>query len=141
MKKTFIILISLFALLSSCTDTPNLESLSMGYVTPEYGVIPASGGEITISATSTHSFQMTSNSTAFSFLKDGIVKFNKEGVALVTTTHLINVTPNETGAERQLTIIATHLQNPDITASLRFVQPAQEEDEEDSPEDSNLPGE
>lgn len=141
MKKTFIFLISLFAFLSSCTDSPTLESLSMSYVTPENGVIPASGGEITISATSTHSFQMTSNSTALSFFKDGLVNFSKEGVALVTTTHSINVTPNETGAERQLTIIATHLQNPDITASLRFVQPAHEEDEEDSPEDSNLPGE
>lgn len=135
MKKTFIALVSAFALFCSCSDDQSFKSITMDYVSPDNGVIPAEGGEIEIKVNSTHSFQMTSSSAAFSFFRDGMVNYDKDGVAIVTTSHKVNVTPNTTGSERRLSIIATQLSNADMRASLQFIQPAMEEETPDTPSD------
>jgi hypothetical protein len=98
----------------------------MEYVDPANGVIPAEGGEITIKVISTHSFQLTSSSSAFSFFRDGKVTYDREGVALVETTHTVNVSANEDTVERVLYTEATHLRNSEISTSRAFLQPAKE---------------
>ena len=127
MKKYIFVLLPLMALLCvSCLKEISLESIDMEYVDPANGVIPAEGGEITIKVISTHSFQLTSPSSAFSFLRDGKVPYDREGVALVETTHTVNVSANEDTVERMLYIEATHLRNSEISTSRLFLQPAKE---------------
>lgn len=127
MKKYIFVLLPLMAILCvSCLKEISLESIDMEYVDPANGVIPAEGGEITIKVISTHSFQLTSSSSAFSFFRDGKVTYDREGVALVETTHTVNVSANEDTVERVLYIEATHLRNSEISTSRAFLQPAKE---------------
>ena len=123
MKKYIFVMLPLLALLCvSCLKEISLESISMEYVTPADGLIPAEGGEIIIKVTSTHSFQLSSTSSAFSFFRDGRVPYDRDGVALVETTHAVHVSANNDSVDRELHIEATHLGNSDITASLPFLQ-------------------
>ena len=124
-KYLFLALLPLVAMLFvSCDKEISYESISTSYVNPADGVIPADGGEITISVTSTHSFKMSSPSSAFSFFKEGVVNYSHDGVAEVETTHIVHVAPNETDQERKLYIVAAQLHNPERQSSLIFVQPA-----------------
>lgn len=123
-KRLLLLLPFLAVLLASCDKTVSNEFIQMSYNTPENGVIAAEGGEIIINVESTHSFQMSSNSSAFSFFQDGLVRYDKDGVAIVETVHTVYVAPNETGKERELSIVARHLHNPEILSSLNFIQPA-----------------
>ena len=116
-------------LLTSCVKEVSFESISMEYVTPKDEILPAEGGEITIKVISTHSFRMSSTSSAFSFFKDGIVNYSKDGVAVVESNHNVHVSPNNTGEARTLYITAQHLTNDEMSASLQFIQPAVAEKE------------
>lgn len=128
MKKYLFLILPLVAMLfMSCEKEISLELINSSYVTPADGVIPAEGGEIVIKVASTHSFKMTSPSSAFSFFKEGIVNYNQEGVAVVETEHMVHVDANETGKERHMHIVATQLHNQDISTSLVFLQPAKQE--------------
>lgn len=125
-KRLFLILPLMAMLFISCDKTVSLEQISMSYKTPNNGVIPATGGDIVIYVESTHSFQLSSPSSEFSFLRDGIVNYSAEGVAIMGTNHTVGVAPNETGEERQMYIEAKHLHNPNISMKLEFIQPAKE---------------
>ena len=116
-------------LLTSCVKGVSLESISMEYVTPEDEILPAEGGEITIKVVSTHSFKMSSTSSAFSFFKDGLVNYSKDGVAVVETQHNVHVAPNNTDEVRILYITAQHLNHDEMCASIRFVQPVMQKAE------------
>ena len=116
-------------LLNSCVKEVSFESISMEHVTPKDEILPAEGGEITIKVISTHSFRMSSTSSAFSFFKDGIVPYTKDGVAVMESNHNVHVSPNNTGETRTLFITAQHLTNDEMSASLMFVQPAVAEKE------------
>ena len=109
-------------MLAEQVDEGILSYISMEYVDPANGVIPSEGGEITIKVISTHSFQLTSSSSAFSFFRDGKVTYYREGVALVETVHTVYVSANE-NTTRILYIEATHCGNSDITSSIQFLQP------------------
>ena len=125
MKKlaSILLLLPLMAfLLTSCLKEISFESIDMEYVTPSDGLIPAEGGEITIKVISTHSFQLSSSSSVFSFFREGRVPYDRDGVALVETIHTVNVSANNDSVDRELHIEATHLGNSDITASLPFLQ-------------------
>ncbi|MBQ5654991.1 MAG: BACON domain-containing protein [Bacteroidaceae bacterium] len=129
MKKYLFLILPLVAMLfMSCEKEISLELINSSYVTPADGVIPAEGGEIVIKVASTHSFKMTSPSSAFSFFKEGIVNYSQEGVAVVETEHTIHVDANETDKERHMYIVATQLHNQDIATSLVFLQPAKQEE-------------
>lgn len=129
MKKYLFLILPLVAMLfMSCEKEISLELINSSYVAPADGVIPAEGGEIVIKVASTHSFKMTSPSSAFSFFKEGIVNYSQEGVAVVETEHTIHVDANETGKERHMYIVATQLHNQDIATSLVFLQPAKQEE-------------
>ena len=125
-KLLFLVLPLLATIFISCNKEISYEIINASYVTPAEGLIPAEGGEIVIKPTSTHSFKLSSPSSAFSFFKDGIVNYSQDGVAVVETEHTVNVAPNETGEERHLFIVASHLRNPDMETSLIFLQPAKE---------------
>lgn len=125
-KRLLLLLPFLAVLFVSCDKTISNEMIQLSYETPNNGVIPAEGGEIIVVAESTHSFQMSSTSSAFSFFQEGKVKYDKEGVAIVETRHTIYVAPNETGKEREMHIVARHLHNPEILSTLNFVQPAKD---------------
>ena len=116
-------------LLTSCVKEVSLESISMEHVTPENEILPAEGGEITIKVISTHSFRMSSPSSAFSFFKDGIVNYTKDGVAVVESNNNVHVSPNNPGEARTLYMTAHHQTNDEMSASLMFVQPAVAEKE------------
>ena len=116
-------------LLTSCVKEVSLESISMEHVTPVNEILPDEVGEITIKVFSTHSFRMSSPSSAFSFFKDGIVNYTKDGVAVVESNHNVHVSPNNTGETRTLYITAQHMLNDEMSASLMFVQPAVAEKE------------
>ena len=116
-------------LLTSCVKEVSFESISMEHVTPKDEILPAEGGEITIKVISTHSFRMSSPSSAFSFFKDGIVNYSKDGVAVVESNHNVHVSPNNTGEVRMLYITAQHLNNDEMCASIRFVQPVMQKAE------------
>lgn len=127
MKKYLFLVLPLLAMLfMSCNNEVSYESINASYDTPADGLIPAEGGEITIKVASTHSFKLSSQSSAFSFYEDGIVNYKPDGVAVVESTHKVDVASNETGADRQLFIVATHLRNPAMESSLIFLQPAME---------------
>lgn len=129
MKKYLFLILPLVAMLFiSCEKEISLELINSSYVTPADGVIPAEGGEIVIKVASTHSFKMTSPSSAFSFFKEGIVNYSQEGVAVVETEHMVHVDANETGKERHMYIVSTQLHNQDIATSLVFLQPAKQEE-------------
>lgn len=125
-KLLFLVLPMLATIFISCNKEISYEIINASYVTPTDGLIPAEGGEIVIKVASTHSFKLSSPSSAFSFFKDGIVNYSQDGVAVVETEHTVNVAPNETGEERHLFIVASHLRNPDMETSLIFLQPAKE---------------
>lgn len=125
-KLLFLVLPLLATIFISCNKEISYEIINASYVTPAEGLIPAEGGEIVIKVASTHSFKLSSPSSAFSFFKDGIVNYSQDGVAVVETEHTVNVAPNETGEERHLFIVASHLRNPDMETSLIFLQPAKE---------------
>lgn len=125
-KLLFLVLPLLATIFISCNKEISYEIINASYVTPAEGLIPAEGGEIVIKVASTHSFKLSSPSSAFSFFKDGIVNYSQDGVAVVETKHTVNVAPNETGEERHLFIVASHLRNPDMETSLIFLQPAKE---------------
>lgn len=125
-KLLFLVLPLLATIFISCNKEISYEIINASYVTPAEGLIPAEGGEIVIKVASTHSFKLSSPSSAFSFFKDGIVNYSQDGVAVVETEHIVNVAPNETGEERHLFIVASHLRNPDMETSLIFLQPAKE---------------
>lgn len=130
MKKYLFFMLPLVAMLfMSCSKEISYEYIEASYVTPAEGLIPADGGEITIKVASTHSFKLSSPSSAFSFFKDGIVNYSQDGVAVVETEHTVHVAPNETGKERHLFIVANHLRNPDMETSLVFLQPAKESEQ------------
>ena len=98
MKKYLFLILPLVAMLfMSCEKEISLELINSSFVTPADGVIPAEGGEIVIKVASTHSFKMSSPSSAFSFFKEGIVNYSQEGVAVVETEHTVHVDANETG--------------------------------------------
>lgn len=127
MKKYLFFVLPLVAMLfMSCDNEMSYEYIDASYVTPANAVLPAEGGEIEIKVASTHSFKLSSPSSAFSFFRDGIVNLSQDGVAVVETNHTVHVSANESGAERQLYVVATHLRNTDMSASLVFVQPAKE---------------
>ena len=125
-KLLFLVLPLLATIFISCNKEISYEIINASYVTPAEGLIPAEGGEIVIKVASTHSFKLSSPSSAFSFFKDGIVNYSQDGVAVVETEHTVHVAPNETGEERHLFIVASHLRNPDMETSLIFLQPAKE---------------
>ena len=125
-KLLFLVLPLLATIFISCNKEISYEIINASYVTPAEGLIPAEGGEIVIKVASTHSFKLSSPSSAFSFIKDGIVNYSQDGVPVVETEHTVYVAPNETGEERHLFIVASHLRNPDMETSLIFLQPAKE---------------
>ena len=130
MKKYLLLVLPFVAMMfMSCDKEVSYEYINASYVTPDDGLIPAEGGEIIIKVASTHSFKMSSPSSAFSFFKDGIVNYSQDGVAVVETDHTVHVAPNETGEERHLFIVANHLRNPDMETSLVFLQPAKESEQ------------
>ncbi len=130
MKKYLFLVLPLVAMLfMSCNKEISYEFINASYVTPADGVIPAAGGEIVIRVASTHSFKLSSPSSAFSFFKDGIVNYSQDGVAVVETDHTVHVAPNETDEERHLFVVASHLRNPDMETSLVFLQPAKESEQ------------
>lgn len=129
-KRLLFILPLLVLLFVSCDKTISREEISMSYNTPANSILPAEGGEITINVASTHSFRLSSSSSAMSFFKEGLVTYDKEGVAIVETTHTINVAPNETTEEKEMIVVARQLHNPEILSSLVFIQPAKEVSEE-----------
>lgn len=131
MKKYLLLLLPLLAVFFlSCDDEVSHKEISMCHVEPQNGVVNADGGEITIMVASTHSFQLSSSITDVSFFKDGIVKYNKEGVAVIETQNQVHVAPNNTGKERRFYIQARQLMNADMVSTLLFVQPAKAESEE-----------
>ena len=134
MKKYLILLLSLLTLLlASCGNTYGLEYINVNYNNPENGVIDANGAEITIMVESTHSFQLASNSPDVSFFRNGVVTFSHDGMAIVESTHDVYVPANKSDVERAIVITASHQHNPKITSSIIFVQPAQEEQDEETP--------
>ena len=136
MKRTLIVLCALLAFFSSCSDKQDFKRIEMSYVTPDNGIIPAEGGEIIIGVTSTHSFRLTSTSSDVSFLREGLVQINKEGVALVETKHSVNIQPNTTSREREIVIQATHLTDAEISGALLFKQlPVEENTADDTEQD------
>lgn len=130
MKKYLILLLPLVAMLfMSCDKEISCEFINASYVAPAEGLIPAEGGEIEIKVASTHSFKLSSPSSDFSFFRDGVVDYSHDGVAVVETNHRVHVTPNKTGEERHLFIVASHLYNPDMKSTLVFLQPAKENEQ------------
>ncbi|MBR5576264.1 MAG: hypothetical protein IKW22_03130 [Bacteroidaceae bacterium] len=119
-------------LFSSCLKEISYETIDMEYVTPSNGLIPAEAGEITIRVISTHSFRMSSTSSAFSFFKDGLVNYSKDGVRPVGTEHTVNVSANNDSLSRVLFIQATHLGNSEITSSLPFLQLGKGSDQQET---------
>ena len=83
---------------------------------------------------STHSFQLFSECSDVNFLRDGLVNLSQEGFAIIQTPHNIFIQPNKTGEERIIYISATHLNNPDIQATIPFRQPALNEKEDNGEE-------
>jgi hypothetical protein len=136
MKKYLLLLCSLITItFSSCDKTYSLQFIDITYQTPENGIIDAKGGEITVNVHSTHSFQLFSECSDVNFLRDGLVNLSQEGFAIIQTPHNIFIQPNKTGEERIIYISATHLNNPDIQATIPFRQPALNE-KEDNGEDT-----
>ena len=84
-KLLFLVLPMLATIFISCNKEISYEIINASYVIPAEGLIPAEGGEIVIKVASTHSFKMSSPSSAFSFFKDGIVNYSQDGVAVVET--------------------------------------------------------
>lgn len=127
MKKYLLLVLPFVVMMfMSCDKEVSYEYINASYVTPDDGLIPAEGGEIIIKVASTHSFKMSSPSSAFSFFKDGMVTYSKDGVMVVETDHTIHVEPNETGQERQMYIVARQLHNSEMASTLYFLQPAKE---------------
>lgn len=126
MRKYLFFILPLMAMLFvSCDKEVSFETINMYYEasTPN-GVIDAEGGKITVKVSSTHSFKLSSDNSAFSFFKDGVVNFDQDGVAIVDVVCPVHVAPNTTGKERHLVIKATHLHNPSISSSRIYLQPA-----------------
>lgn len=126
MKKFFLLLMPLMMMaFTSCTkEEVRFQIIDMAYVNPADGVISAEGGEITYKVGSTHSYKMSSTSDAVSFLRDGVVKYDKNGYAVVELNHEVHVSANNTGKERRILIEAQHTSNSEYRASLLFIQPA-----------------
>lgn len=132
MTKRLLFILPLMAmLLLSCDNAISHHEIKITFDTPNNSIIPAEGGEIIINVASTHSFKLSSNSSAMSFFKDGLVNYDKDGVAIVETKHTINVDSNKTKKERELIVVARQLSNPEILSSLVFIQPALETEEEE----------
>ncbi|MDE5561522.1 MAG: hypothetical protein K2J00_06970 [Bacteroidaceae bacterium] len=131
MKKYLLLLLPLLAVFFvSCDDEVSHKEISMYHVEPQNGVVNSDGGEITIMVASTHSFQLSSDISDVSFFEEGIVKYKKDGVAVIETQHLVYVAPNNTGKERRFYIQARQLMNADMVSTLLFVQPAKIEPKE-----------
>lgn len=130
MKKFFLLLLPLMMMaFSSCTkEEVRFQYIDMGYVNPSDGIISAEGGEITYMVASSHSYKMSSTSDAVSFLRDGVVKYDKNGYAIVELNHAVYVSANKTDKERTIIIEAEHSSNPEYKSSLIFIQPAKVEE-------------
>lgn len=126
MKKFFLLLMPLMMMaFTSCTkEDVRFQIIDMAYVNPSDGVISAEGGEITYMVGSSHSYKMSSTSDVVSFLRDGVVKYDKNGYAVVELNHEVHVSANNTGKERRILIEAQHTSNSEYRASLLFIQPA-----------------
>ncbi len=132
MKKYLFLMLPLVAILfSACSEGYSLEKIEAYYVTNEDKILDANGETITIMVASTHSYVMKSEpSDACSFLRNGVVTYSQEGVAIMEVEHEVGINPNTTGQGREVIITATHRHNPEIITSLLFYQPAQTEEEE-----------
>ena len=53
-----------------------------------------------------------------------VVKYDKNGYAVVELNHEVHVSANNTGKERRILIEAQHTSNSEYRASLLFIQPA-----------------
>lgn len=130
MKKLHLLLLSFLAItLFGCDEKMTFEQISMDYVNPEIGVIGADGGEITLSVASTHSFRLTTNcpSDVF-FFRDGVVDYDKNGVALVTTNHAVSVGKNTGNTPREIHIYAKQQHNAEMSAVLIYLQSPKEKE-------------
>lgn len=126
MKKLLVFLLPfMMFFVQGCSKEYSLETISMSCVVPENPIVSADGGEIIIKVSSTHSFQITCDQQGIcSFLRNGDVDYDKEGVAIIETNHEVFVSSNNTGGERRFYIIATNKYNPEIKSSIAFIQPA-----------------
>lgn len=127
MRKHLLFLLPVMAiLLAACSKGYSLEMINADYVTNTDKILNAEGENITIKVTSTHSYVMSSTpSDALAFSNNGVVKYTKEGVAIVELKHEVQVNPNPSANGREVMVIARHRNNPDMVASLLFFQPGQ----------------
>ncbi len=134
MKKIFLLLLLplLAMVFSACSEDYSKEQIESFYVDPINGVLKAEGQDFTIKVASTHSYVLTAQpADACDFVANGVVEFDKEGVAIMEINNLISVKPNTTDKVRLIAITATHRHNQEMQTTIFFHQSAQIETDEE----------
>ncbi len=126
MKKYFPLLLSILTvLISACSNEYSWEYINASCPTNQDRILKPGGDDLVIDVESTHSFVFTSDpSEACDFINDGVVTYDKEGVALVKKSYLVGVKANPTNLGREIRIYAKQKHNPNILTSIIFYQPA-----------------
>lgn len=113
-------------LLPACSDGYSREMLNAEYVTNTDRLLNAEGENFRFKVASTHSYVMTSSPDgAILFRNNGVVQYTQEGIAIVDLEHEAQVNPNNSAEDRTVYVYARQRHNPEIAASLYFVQPGQ----------------
>ena len=130
MKKFLFSLILLPIAFTSCNKTISYEAINMDYNELETEILSGDEQVIQVGVSSTHSFRLHCDSSFVKFENNGVVTYDKNGLAMVRTIHNIYIDANETDTSRIFFVEATNKFNESISSSLIFKQLSKEKQEE-----------
>jgi hypothetical protein len=130
MKKYLFILLLLPIALISCDKTVSYEAINMDYNELESQILSADEQVIQVGVSSTHSFRLHCDSSFVSFDYNGLVNYDRSGLAMVRTVHNVYIKANETDTSRIFFVQVTNKYNSSISSSLMFKQLAKEKQDE-----------